>query len=250
MRCWVNDNVSMPTPESKGVPGELLAASREKAFDTVPVPPDLPAGWTLVTATTDQTSEAERVEYHVFLEIGFCERSEHERALEFDPWRDESIFKVVLDHTDRIRGVVRLLVGEYDHLPIGSFRRDRVYPPDPVLEYASLAVPANERNLGVAEALYRGVWQEALRRGTSGMVAIGADWLLGILNETYDLGFVQLGPGRYYMGSHCIPVGTDFTTLLERLKRQPSFFRWAVSELDLRDIPDSTVQHAVSDLRQ
>lgn len=221
----------------------------ERSLDSVPVPAELPAGWALSTATGEQVAAAERLEYEVFVDVNFCEPSDQKRAIEFDPWREQSVFKIVLNPKREIRGVVRVLIGDYDDLPIGSFPRDRPFPPDPVLEYASLAVPETERNRGVAEALYRGVWQEALRRGTAGMVGIGADWLLGILNETYDLGFVQLGPGRFYMGSECIPVGTDFTSLLSRLKRQPSFFKWAVSELDLRDLPAADVHDAVAEVR-
>jgi hypothetical protein len=201
-------------------------------------------------AEGDQVAVAERLEYQVFVEIGYCEPSPSGRAEEFDPWRDESRFKVVLDTGGRIRGVVRELYGSYDDLPVGSFPRWDDYPPDPVFEYASLAVPRSARNAGIAEGLYRSVWQDALRVGAPGLVAIGAHWLLDILNGAYDLGFGQLGPGRHYMGSECLPVGTSMSDLLTRLKNQPRFFRWATEEIDLRELPVSEFRSAVASSRR
>jgi hypothetical protein len=222
----------------------------ERPFDSVARPADLPPGWRVDVAEGDQVAVAERLEYDVFVEIGYCGPSPDGRAEEFDPWRDESRFKVVLDTGGGIHGVARELYGSYDSLPVGSFPRWDDYPPDPVFEYASLAVPHSARDAGIAEALYRSVWQDALRVGASGLVAIGAEWLLAILNDTYDLGFRQLGPGRHYMGSECIPVGTSMSDLLDRLKNQPRFFRWATEEIDLRDLPVSEFRSAVAASRR
>lgn len=229
--------------------GDSGPGSSERPFDSVRVPPELPEGWRLDTAQGDQVAEAEAMEYEVFAAIGYCEESPLGRAREFDPWRERSEFKVVRDADGVLRGVVHVLVGRYEDLPIGTFERYREYPPDPLLEYASLAVPVGERNRGVAEALYRGVWQEAIRLNTSGMVAIAADWLLRILNGAYDLGFESLGPKRFYMGSECVPIGTDLIGLIHRLKRQPSFFRWAVAEIDLRNLTSEPVRAAVTAAR-
>ncbi|MCB0954394.1 MAG: hypothetical protein KDB13_17055 [Microthrixaceae bacterium] len=201
-------------------------------------------------ATADQFEPAERLEYEVFEEIGFCRTSSLGRVEEFDEWRDRSEFRVVTDDADVIKGVVRVLLGQYDDLPIGSFPKYRDYPPDPILEYASLAVPVDVRRSGVAEALYRGVWQDAIRSGAGGIAGIGAPWLLDILNGVYNFGFEQLGEGRYYMGGDCIPVGTAVRCLIQRLKNQPSFFQWVTAEVDLRDLPNPGVRDAVADVRR
>lgn len=221
----------------------------DRSFDSVPVPPDLPRDWQLTTAIGEQIEQAERLEYEVFSAIGFCAPSRSGRAEEYDPWQEASSFRIVVSDTGTIMGVVRVIFGEYAALPIGSFRQYREYPPDPVLEYASLAVPSDVRRTGVAEALYRGVWQDAIRMGAGGIAGIGADWILGILNDIYNFGFEELGEGRFYMGSDCIPVGTAVSCLIERLKRQPSFFRWVTAEVDLRDLPIPSVRTAVADVR-
>lgn len=226
-------------------PDDVRRRRGSKPFDSVPVPVELPHGWLLRAATTAEFEFAERLEYDAFVEVGYCEPSHLHRAVEFDPWRDESAFQVVLSPQGELSGVVRVLVGPYEDLPIGTFRRWSSYPPDPILEYASLAVPQSARGSGIAEALYRGVWQESIRRGAGGIAGIGAPWLLRILNDTFDLGFEQLGETRFYMGSDCIPLGIALSDLLARLKHQPSFFRWAVSELDLRDISDTATRSSV-----
>lgn len=231
---------------------ELRLRSRipdDRPFDSVPVPPDLPDGWELTTAVGEQIQKAEHLEYEVFSAVGFCAPTRSGRAEEFDQWRSASSFRIVVSETGQIMGVVRVIFGEYATLPIGSFRRFRQYPPDPVLEYASLAVPDDVRRSGVAEALYRGVWQDAIRMGAGGIAGIGATWILKVLNDVYNFGFEELGEGRFYMGGDCLPIGTSVSCLIERLKKQPSFFRWVTAEVDLRDLPVPTVRSAVADVR-
>lgn len=225
-------------------------ARGSKPFDTVPVPAELPPGWVLREATSAEFDRAERLEYEVFVAIGYCEPSSTGRAEEFDPWREQSTFRIVVSPEGELAGVVRILFGRYEELPIGAFPKWDTYPPDPVLEYASLAVPDTVRGSGVAEALYRGVWQEAIRRGAGGIAGIGAPWLLRILNDTFDLGFEQLGEGRFYMGSDCIPVGISLADLLERLGNQPSFRAWALSEIDLRDVADASTRARLGEASQ
>lgn len=232
-------------PDSDPVQRDSQSIS-QRAFDSVPIPTPLPPGWSVVLAEGSLVEEAERLEYDVFVEIGFCEPSTSGRAEEFDPWRDASRFKVVLDSEGRPQGVARELFGNYDDLPIGTFPRYEEYPPDPVMEYASITVSKDVRRGGVAECLYRTGWQDAVRFGASGLVAIGADWAFAILNGTFDLGFRQLGPGRYYMGGDCLPMGTSMTDLIERLRNQPSFFRWGVEEIDLRELSASEFRSAVA----
>lgn len=231
---------------------KVLTRSRisdDRPFDSVPVPPDLPDGWELTTATGEQIGQAEQLEYRVFSAVGFCAPSDSGRAEEFDRWRQASSFRIVVSDTGEIMGVVRVIFGAYADLPIGSFPQYREYPPDPILEYASLAVRDDVRHTGVAEALYRGVWQDAIRMGAGGIAAIGATWLLTILNDVHNFGFEELGEGRFYMGGDCIPIGTAIGCLVERFKRQPSFFQWMTAEVDLRDLPTPSVRSAVADVR-
>lgn len=218
-------------------------------YDSVPVPPEITAGWSVDALSSDAVLEAESLEYEVFFNAGFCEFNPRRRVMEYEPWRDRSEYVAVRSPGGQIEGVVRMLFGKYEELPIGAFTRNMMYPEDPVLEYASLSVRSECRKTGVAEWLYRAVWQQVLRNGASGMVAIGEDWLMKILNDTYGLGFEQLGEARWYMGGECFPMGTGVAELVERLKRQPSFFRWAAAEIDLRDLPRPDVRSAVSQLR-
>jgi GNAT superfamily N-acetyltransferase len=227
----------------------LENAVDDRIFDSIPVPADLPTGWRVDFAQGAQVEEAEHLEYEVFLSVGFCEPSSAGRIEEFDPWRADSRFKVVLDSDDRIRGLVRELYGRYDDLPVGTFRRYADYPPDPVIEYASLAVDPDVQSTGVAEWLYASVWQDAIRVGAGGLVGVGADWMLTILNDVWNLGFRQLGEGRWYMGGDCIPIGTSLADMMKRFKRQPTLFRWLVEEMDLRDLHLPEIRSAVESAR-
>ncbi len=208
-----------------------------REFDSVIVPREMPPGWRVLQATGADIEIARTLEYEVFVEAGFCDASPTRSVAEFEAFEDDSIFMVAVSPDGRIHGTVRLMVGAYDDLPVASFPRDRPYPTDPVLEYASLAVTADSRQNGVAESLYRAVWQQALRRGVDGIVAITEQWLMSLLNDTFDFGFQKLGPTRWYMGGECFPMGVSIDDLLQRASRQPSFLRWGVAEIDLRDLP-------------
>lgn len=231
-----------PTFGSKG--------TASPGYDEVPVPPPLPRGWSVSTAVGLDEGIAERMEYDVFLGAGFCEPCDDTRVAEFEPWRHRSRFKVVLDDDHRVRGTVRFLNGPWTDLPVGQFDVDATLPPDPVLEYASLAVPVGERGTGVAEALYRAVWYEALQAGAGAIVCVAEEWLLGILNGVYGLGFRQLGPSRWYMGGHCFPAAAWVREVLDALEDQPSFRAWVLSEIDLRDPPPQATDAAVVEPRR
>lgn len=218
--------------------------------DSVPVPPQIPEGWQVAVAEDRLVHEAEQLEYRTFMAAGYCEPSETSRVVEFEPWRDASEFVTVLSPDGHVQGAVRMVVGDFGDLPAASFERYESFPPDPLLEYASLSVSPECRKSGVAEWLFRAVWQQMLRHGAAGMVAIGEQWLLETLNEVHGLGFQQLGPSRWYMGGDCFIMGTDTTSLIARLKRQPSFFRWATTEIDLRDLPRPDVRSAIAELRR
>jgi len=221
----------------------------DRPFDSVPVPPDLQSGWTVKQAEGAEVAAAEELEYRVFTDAGFCERSPKRRVPDFEKWRDYSSFQVAVDPNGEVCGTVRTMIGDYEHLPVGSFERELEYPADPVLEYASLALDPDHRGTGVSEALYRAVWSQAVRHNAGGLVAIAETWLLDLLNDVYNFGFVQLGPSRWYMGGECLPIGTALAPLLERFKRQPTFFAWFSSELDLRDLTESDLRRTVTDAR-
>lgn len=233
--------------ERHAVQSILLPDDRE--FDSVPVPLQLPSDWFTGEASGDQISQAERLEYDVFLAAGFCEPSDNGRVADFEPWRDITRFQVVVSPDGVVQGTVRVMVGEYASLPVGKFVRDVAYPSDPVVEYASLALPPDQRKAGIAEALYRSVWMQAIRHNATGLVAIAETWLFGILNDMYNFGFVQLGPSRWYMGGECLPIGTSMDAVLQRFKRQPTFFRWLSSEIDLRDLTESDLRGTVNEVR-
>jgi len=81
------------------------------------------------------------------------------------------------------------------------------------------------------------MWADAIRLRARGVVAIGEQWLLDLLNG-YDFGFAQLGGSRWYMGGECFPMGTSLSHVARRLSaNQPDFWAWLVSELDVRERP-------------
>lgn len=182
---------------------------------------------------------AEQIEYEVFAAVGFCAVSHSGRASEYDPWRESSSFHVAFAPDGSIAGVIRSITGDYSELPVGTFERSVAYPLDPVTEFASLAVTTQWRGqMGVAETLYRDTWSVAVRRGAKGMVAIGENWLVELLNIGFDFGFVKLGETRTYMGGECFPMGVSLSDIARRLsERQPLFWQWCIEGLDLRDRP-------------
>ena len=231
-----------------GAPTEAEADLRD--FDSVPVPPEPSDGWRVTLAEGDLVAEAEKLEYETFHAAGFCGESALERVEAYDPWRGISHFVVVVDPDGVLQGTVRFMLGDYDQLPVGAFERTGTYPPDPVLEYASLSVRPGCRKTGVTEWLYRAVWQQATLRGAASMVAIGETWLMDLLNEAYEFGFEQLGPTRWYMGGDCFAMGTAMADLMQRMLRQPSLFDWGSSVIPLEDIPLPEIRSAVAELRR
>ena len=201
----------------------------------VVVPPGLPEGWRLTTATDEQFEAAERIEYEVFLENGYCAESRSLRVEEYDAWRDVSDFWIVESDEGELRGVVRVIRGSFDDLPAAVFDRWEPFPSDPVLEMASLAVLHGDRSTGVAQELYRGGFMDAVRSNMSGVVGIGADWTLRLFT---DLGmpFRQIGPGKWYMGGDCIPIGASIPEVVQALQDNPAMLEWGTREIDLRDV--------------
>jgi hypothetical protein len=134
----------------------------------------------------------------------------------------------VIAHGESVKGVVRSIIGDYPDLPVGHFDTDVPHPTGPVCEYASLAIEPGARGCsGVAEALYRSVWQFAVRAEASGLVAITEQWLLDLLRDHYGIPFRQLGPSEWYMGGDCIPIGSSNRSIAQVLSRtRPSFWRF------------------------
>lgn len=141
-----------------------------------------------------------------------------------------------MEATGRVAGTIRTVMGKYLELPVGQLGGESAAPPDPVLEYASLAVPEDHRAQGVAEALYRAVFQDAVRSGSTALVAIGEQWIQEFLNGTFGLGFARLAPARWYMGGECFPMAVPLTELIDRLAaEQPSFLRYLMEDLELSE---------------
>lgn len=208
---------------------------RTSKQDAIEVPPGLPNGWRLTIATADQFETAERIEYEVFSESGYCSPSERNRVEEYEGWRDVSDFWIVETDKEDIMGVVRVIRGNFVDLPAAVFDRWEPFPADPVLEMASLAVLPDARSTGVAEELYRGGFMDAVRSNMTGVVGIGADWTLRLFT---DLGmpFRQIGPSRWYMGGECIPIGAHVGEIIQSLRDNPSMLEWGAREIDLRDV--------------
>lgn len=211
----------------------------EVLVDWVGRPKDPPAGCFVGIAGGGLTERARRLEYEVFEEQGYCQTTDDARVSEYSSWEGISRFHTVVTSTDDLIAAVRTTAGSYADLPVGKFERWDHYPPDPVVEYASLVVPKSARGVGGAEALYRSVVHEAVAVGAGGLVAIGEQWLLDLLNDVYDFGFRQLGPSRWYMGGECFPMGTSMEDLWTHLRtRQPTLYRWfleGIHDVDLRD---------------
>lgn len=209
-----------------------VAADSDK--EVIEQPPGLPEGWVLTTADDELFPTAERIEYEVFLESGYCAESPTGRAVEYDPWRDISRYWIVKNAEGDIRGVVRVIHGTYEDLPVSVFERDTTFPEDPLLEMASLAVLPDERSTGVAQELYRGAFMDAVRSGMSGVVGIGELWTLKLFTDL-GLPFRQLGPSRWFMGGNCIPIGASIKEILDGLPDNPSIMEWGLQEIDLRE---------------
>ncbi len=110
----------------------------------------------------------------------------------------------LLTPTERSAALFGRMIGDYEHLPVGSFERELEYPADPVLRvrghWRSTQIIAN----WCSEALYRPCGRRgAAQRGRARRPA--ETWLLDLLNDVANFGFVQLGPSRWYMGGECLP---------------------------------------------
>jgi hypothetical protein len=190
---------------------------------SVEPPPALDDGHQVVVLSPGDAGDAERLEYQVFHAAGFCEPSPTGTCVEYELYRDRSLFHCVIDSVGRTVAVVRSIVGAYDDLPVGSFPRQEGYPDDPVMEWATLAVADGVRGTGMAEALYKSSWYRAMRETDGRCVAIISDWVLELFRSGYGFPFRQLADARWYMGDWCYPVGVDGDAMLDMLADQPRF---------------------------
>ncbi|MGI9577001.1 MAG: hypothetical protein ACR2OH_02245 [Microthrixaceae bacterium] len=212
--------------------------------------PEMPEGWRMERPVGALHRAAETVEYEVFLESGLCRESQHNRVEEFDPWRDISSFAAVVSDEDEIQGVVRLMFGRFEELQVGLFERDEPWPPDPLLEFGSLAVRREARKTWTMGWLFRYVWQEAARLGAGGPVAVTEEWTVDLVNDTFPVGLRKLGAGKEYMGGECFAVGVTLEGMLDRSNSWPDWFHWGTDTIDLREVADDTVRELVIDLRE
>ncbi len=227
--------------DERRAPSEQVQLREDDRFDYVGRPKDPPVGCFVGIAGSGLAERARRLEYEVFKEQGYCASADDGRVSEYGPWEDQSRFHVVVTSEDQLIATVRTTAGSYDELPVGKFERWESYPANPVVEYASLVVPRDARGAGGAEALYRSVVHEAVAIGAHGLVAIGEQWLLDLLNDVYDFGFRQLGPSRWYMGGECFPMGTSMTDLWSHLRsRQPTLYHWFMEGIHAVDLRDSS----------
>jgi hypothetical protein len=212
--------------------------------------PEMPEGWTMVRPEGDLHRAAETVEYEVFLESRMCRESPHHRVEEFDPWRDISRFTAVVSDQGEIQGVVRMMFGRFDDLQVGQFERYEPWPPDPVLEFGSLAVRREARGSWTMGWLFRDVWQEAARLGAVALVAVTEQWTVDLTNETFPVGLRQIGPAKEYMGGECFAAGVTLEGMLDRSNAWPEWFHWGTDTIDLREVADDSIRELVVDLRE
>lgn len=181
---------------------------------------------------------AEEFVYDVYRQVGYCRSSSRKRVEELQRWSDRSVFHVVADEADVVVGTVRTVVGQYDELPIGQFRRNDIRHSDPVCELGALAVEASARSTGVIEHLYRAGWLHAARSKSSALVAVIEPWLLEVFTSSYGLAFKQIGEGQDYLGGYSVPtsfplVPRSYEILAER---NPDFMRWTGEAVTVEEL--------------
>jgi hypothetical protein len=142
------------------------------------------------------------------------------------------------------------MFGRFDDLQVGQFGRFRPWPPDPVLEYGSVAVRRHARKTGTAAWLYRFVAHEAFRLGANGLVAVTEQWTMDLINSSFPMGMEKIGPSKWYMGGECFPMGATLEGILERSTVWPGWFRWSAGTIDLRSVADQEIREIVIDLRE
>ena len=204
-------------------------------------PPSLGDGWTVtqVGPNDDLFATALQVEFDVFKEMGYTESGDGICG-EYIPWQDQSSFVCVQDDNNAMAGIARVIVGDYADLPIAKLPLDRPTPQGTALEYASLAVLPGVRGDGIAEALYRGVWEETIRSRANHVVAITDPWLLELLAGHFGFPFEQAGPQVNYMGGDVCPIHLSVDHMIRTMMRtSPVIARWIFTnsiDLDVIDL--------------
>ncbi len=194
-------------------------------------PADLMPGHRLVRVTGGpEWDRAEAFVHDLYVRIGYTEPNANRRVAELEPYRDRSIFNVVMDEEDRIIGTLRNIYGNYAELPVSAFDRIGEPEPGPVVELSSLVVDPTKRSTGVIDHLYRAGWLDAWRSGASYVVALVDPWLFEVFVDTYRLPFEQVGPPRPYMGGTPLPSSLPLSGAPYRrvATENPDFWSWTL----------------------
>lgn len=192
-------------------------------------PADLMPGHRLVRVTDGpEWDRAEAFVHDLYVRIGYTQPSPNRRVTELEPYRNRSIFNVVMNEDDRIIGTLRNIYGPYAELPVSGFERTDYEDGDPVVELSSLVVDPTQRSTGVIEHLYRAGWRDAWRSGASALVALIDDWLFDAFVDSYRLPFRRVGVAEDYMGTHPCPVALPLSApAYERhVRENPDFWAW------------------------
>lgn len=213
---------------------EVAAPSGRRTRAPGTRPPGLAPGFSLELATSGPLrDQAERFEYQIFRTSEFCVPAACQRVMEYEPFRDTSLYHIILDPEGEVVGLIRAIVGPLDELPMGVLERDTTLPVERVCEVASIAVKPGVRGGDVAEVLFRNVWAEARRAGASGLVAAVDQWLFDLFNDYYKFAFRQIGPvAEDYMGPPVVPIGFRFEDCEASLiEHRPGFYEWLLESL-------------------
>jgi hypothetical protein len=197
-------------------------------------PADLQPGHEVVLITGgDLWMQAEAFVYDIYRKVGFCEESPRRMVEELARWSDASTFHAVIADDGQIIGTIRTIIGAYEDLPVGKFRRVDHRHPNPVCELSSLTVRDDVRSTGVIEHLYRAGWLAAFRSRTNAAVALIDDWLLEVFVATYHLPFTIIGEPHEYMGGAPIPVALslDGAAYDAMAASNPDFWRWTLEAI-------------------
>ena len=197
-------------------------------------PSQLPAGCNIaVIAGGDQMVEAEAFVYESYLSLGYTAESGRKLVTELAPFAERSRFHAALDPSGKIIGVVRLIFGSFDTLPVGRFTRVDFLDDEPMAELSSFVIDPQVGATGVFEHLWRAAWADAVTSGAHTIAQLGERWVLDLLRDRFALPFVPSGIPEYYMGSEVMPMtmATRPRAMSETAQHNPEFWLWILESL-------------------
>lgn len=176
---------------------------------------------------------AERLVYEIYRQSGFCEPSRRGIVEELQPWRERSIFHLVIDEDDEVLATMRSIVGTYETLPIGKFERTDFDHKNPMVEMSSLVVRPSNRGTGVLEHLYRAIWVNGLRMRMPTICGLVDPWLLEAFVGYYAFEFRQIGVPHFHMGADVIPIAWSLESESQHrlARRRPELFEWGTEAM-------------------